>query len=81
MLALSGLVVSSGAECIEDASRRRRSRGRNSSSEGLQVMGFSGLQRVEQEEAFAGDIVSVSGIEGYPSRTICDPEAAEALPA
>ena len=48
----------------------------------LQVMGFSGLQRVEQEEAFAGDIVSVSGIEGLSiSDTICDPEAAEALPA
>ena len=48
----------------------------------LQVMGFSGLQRVEQEEAFAGDIVSVSGIEGLSiSDTICDPEAAEPLPA
>ncbi|MBS16492.1 MAG: translational GTPase TypA [Gammaproteobacteria bacterium] len=48
----------------------------------LQVMGFSGLQRVEQEEAFAGDIVSVSGIEGLSiSDTICEPEAAEALPA
>ena len=30
-------------------------------------MGFSGLQRVEEEEVFAGDIVSVSGIEGFPS--------------
>lgn len=40
----------------------------------LQVMGFSGLQRVEQEEAFAGDIVSVSGIEGLSiSDTLCDP--------
>ena len=39
-------------------------------------MGFSGLQRVEQEEAFAGDIVSVSGIEGLSiSDTVCDPEA------
>ena len=48
----------------------------------LQVMGFSGLQRVEQEEAFAGDIVSVSGIEGLSiSDTICEPEVAEALPA
>jgi GTP-binding protein len=47
----------------------------------MQVMGFLGLQRVEVEEASAGDIVAFAGIE-YPeiSETICDPAAPEALP-
>jgi GTP-binding protein len=47
----------------------------------MQVMGFLGLQRVEVEEAGAGDIVAFAGIE-YPeiSETICDPAAPEALP-
>jgi GTP-binding protein len=47
----------------------------------MQVMGFLGLDRVEVEEAGAGDIVAFAGIE-YPeiSDTICDPAAPEALP-
>jgi GTP-binding protein len=47
----------------------------------MQVMGFLGLQRVEVDEASAGDIVAFAGIE-YPeiSETICDPTAPEALP-
>ncbi len=47
----------------------------------MQVMGFLGLQRVEVEEAGAGDIVAFAGIE-YPeiSETICDPATPEALP-
>jgi GTP-binding protein len=47
----------------------------------LQVMGYLGLERVEVETAEAGDIVCITGIEGLNiSDTLCDPEAAEALP-
>ena len=47
----------------------------------LQVLGFHGLERVEHEEASAGDIVAFSGIEKLNiSDTICDPQAVEALP-
>ena len=48
----------------------------------LQILGFSGLDRVEVPEAEAGDIVCISGIEGlHISDTICDPANVEALPA
>ncbi len=48
----------------------------------LQVLGFHGLERLEIEKAQAGDIVSISGIEGLRiSDTICDPDTVEALPA
>jgi len=48
----------------------------------MQVLGFLGLDRVEVEEASAGDIVAFAGIE-HPqiSDTICDPTKPEALPA
>jgi GTP-binding protein len=48
----------------------------------IQVMGFLGLERVEVEEASAGDIVAFAGIE-FPeiSETICDPAKPEPLPA
>ena len=48
----------------------------------IQVMGFLGLDRVEVDEASAGDIVAFAGIE-HPeiSDTICDPSTPEALPA
>ncbi|MCG3201898.1 MAG: GTP-binding protein TypA/BipA [Gammaproteobacteria bacterium] len=47
----------------------------------LQVLGFYGLERVPMEEAAAGDIVAVSGIEGIRiSDTLCDPAHPEALP-
>jgi len=47
-----------------------------------QVLGFHGLERVEIEEAFAGDIVAITGIDPLSiSDTICDPNAVEALPA
>jgi GTP-binding protein len=48
----------------------------------MQVLGFLGLDRVEVEEASAGDIVAFAGIE-HPqiSDTLCDPSAVEALPA
>jgi len=48
----------------------------------LQVLGFNGLDRVEVEQAQAGDIVSISGIEGLRiSDTLCNPDAIEALPS
>jgi len=47
----------------------------------LQVMGYLGLERREVGAAGAGDIVCVTGIEGLNiSDTLCDPDAAEALP-
>jgi GTP-binding protein len=47
----------------------------------LKIMGHSGLQRVEVQEAEAGDIVCVSGMdELYISDTLCDQNAVEALP-
>lgn len=47
----------------------------------LQIMGYHGLNRVEVEEAEAGDIVCVTGMEGLGiSDTLCDPQCVEALP-
>ncbi|MCD6044956.1 MAG: GTP-binding protein TypA [Gammaproteobacteria bacterium] len=47
----------------------------------LQVFTHLGLQRVETEEALAGDIVAVTGMEGLGiSDTLCDPNAVETLP-
>ena len=47
----------------------------------LQVLGFMGLERVEVEEARAGDIIAFSGIDGLGiSDTLCDPSAVEPLP-
>ena len=47
----------------------------------LQVFGFLGLDRVEVEQARAGDIVAFSGID-HPkiSETICTPDKPESLP-
>jgi len=47
----------------------------------LQVTGYLGLERVDVEEAQAGDIVCITGIDKLNiSDTICDPEAVEILP-
>ena len=47
----------------------------------LQIFGFLGLERVEVEQAEAGDIVAVTGIEDLGiSETLCDPEVPETLP-
>jgi GTP-binding protein len=47
----------------------------------LQVFGFHGLERREQEEAHAGEIVAITGIDGLNiSDTLCDPAQVEALP-
>jgi len=48
----------------------------------LQVMGYLGLERVEVDQAQAGDIVCITGIaELNISDTLCDPAKVEALPA
>ncbi len=48
----------------------------------LQVLGFMGLERREVQQAQAGDIIAISGIEALGiSDTICSPDAVEALPA
>jgi len=45
-----------------------------------QVKGFHGLNRVDVDEAAAGDIVCISGIDGLNiSDTLCDPQNVEAL--
>lgn len=47
----------------------------------LSVMGYHGLERVETEEAQAGDIVCVTGIDALNiSDTLCSTDAVEALP-
>jgi GTP-binding protein len=46
-----------------------------------QVLSFSGLERRPIEEASAGDIVAVTGIEGVNiGLTVCDPQSPEGLP-
>jgi GTP-binding protein len=46
-----------------------------------QVMGFRGLERLPLEEAVAGDIVLVNGVEGVGiGVTLADPEHPDALP-
>jgi GTP-binding protein len=46
-----------------------------------QVLTFTGLERRPVEEANAGDIVAITGIEGVNiGLTICDPQAPEGLP-
>ena len=48
----------------------------------LEVLGFKGLNRELRDEAEAGDIVAVTGIEDLRiSETLCDPAAPQALPA
>jgi GTP-binding protein len=45
-----------------------------------QVLTFTGLQRAPVDEASAGDIVAITGIENVNiGLTVCDPEAAEGL--
>ena len=46
-----------------------------------QVLGYMGLQRTEVEEASAGDIIAITGIEAPQiSDTICSQEVVEVLP-
>ena len=47
----------------------------------LQILGFHGLERKEVEQARAGDIVAITGIDPLDiSDTICHPDNIEALP-
>ena len=47
----------------------------------LNVKGYHGLQRVDTDQAAAGDIVCITGIDGLSiSDTLCDPDCVEALP-
>lgn len=47
----------------------------------LQVLGFDGLKRVAVDEASAGDIIAVTGVDKLGiSQTLCDPAHVEALP-
>lgn len=48
----------------------------------LQVLGHLGLKRIEVSEAYAGDIICITGLEElFISDTLCDPNHVEALPA
>ncbi len=48
----------------------------------LKIFSFKGLERIEVNEAQAGDIIAFTGIEPlFISDTLCDPEHVEALPA
>src|SRR5680860_803518 len=47
----------------------------------LTILGFLGLNRIEVEQAEAGDIVALTGMDDLDiSDTICDPRTPEALP-
>ena len=47
----------------------------------LKIMGYHGLDRIDDEDAQAGDIVCITGIDALNiSDTICDPNNVEALP-
>ena len=62
--------------CVVDCDGRERN------ARILQVLGFHGLKRVEVDEAQAGDIIAVTGVEDLQiSDTLCDRSAPEALPA
>lgn len=70
-----GSVATNSAVTILSADGARRN-GRM-----LQILGFHGLERVEVEQATAGDIIAFTGIDGLKiSDTICDPNVVDALP-
>ncbi len=55
--------------------------GRKRNGRILQVLGFLGLDRVETQDAQAGDIIAFTGVEELNiSDTLCDPKTPEALP-
>ncbi len=48
----------------------------------MAVKGYQGLERNDREQAFAGDIICITGIDKIGiSDTVCAPEQVEALPA
>ena len=47
----------------------------------LQIFGFHGLEKVEWQEAEAGQIIAFTGLDNlHISDTLCDPEVVESLP-
>lgn len=57
------------------------SQGKTRSGKILQILGYMGLERIEQPEASAGDIVAITGVEPLAiSDTLCDKNGVEALP-
>ena len=55
--------------------------GKTRSGRILQILGFHGLEKIEQKEAEAGQIIAFTGIDELQiSDTVCDPEHIEALP-
>jgi GTP-binding protein len=69
-----GRIKTNTAVTVVDAEGNRRN-GRL-----LQLFGFMGLERIEVEEAQAGDIVCFTGLDPLNiSDTLCDPNAVEAL--
>lgn len=71
-----GKISSNTAVTIVNANGQQR-RGRL-----LQLFRLLGLERIEIDEAAAGDIVAISGIEELDiSDTLCQPDVVEALPA
>ncbi|MCK5877768.1 MAG: translational GTPase TypA, partial [Candidatus Marithrix sp.] len=72
----SGRIKKNTPVVVVDANNKQR-QGRV-----LQVLGFHGLERVEMEEASAGDIIAFTGIDKLNiSDTLCDPEHVIPLPA
>ncbi len=71
-----GVLRSNGPVVVVDREGKRRN------ERIAQVFGFQGLERIEVDQAKAGDIVAFTGIE-IPgiSDTLCDPEHVEPLPA
>jgi len=58
------------------------SEGKQRKGKVLNVKGHLGLDRVDVDEAFAGDIICINGIDGLGiSDTLCHPDHVEALPA
>jgi GTP-binding protein len=69
------LPVKSRVTCIDRFGNARNGRV-------LQIFGFHGLEKVEVEEARAGDIIALTGIEDLGiSDTLCSPDKPEALPS
>jgi len=57
------------------------SEGKQRKGKVLNVKGHLGLERIEVEEAFAGDIICINGIDKLGiSDTLCDPDCVEAMP-
>ncbi|OAJ34234.1 translational GTPase TypA [Piscirickettsia salmonis] len=74
--------ISRGKISTNSAIRIIDHQGNERSGRILKIMTHHGLQRVETEQAFAGDIVCVTGIERpFISETFCSPDKVEPLPA